>query len=322
MAGAPPNTIRIPKEPEGGIYPYRKSIQLQEAFEIFTRHVPEGRRSISALQAAARPKPFFVLLYGPPGSGKSYTFANLSKIIEGVDSREAVSISLDALAESVQPFRAKSLSLFKESRGNAKKLKEVENAYRSTIMGKYNNEFVGSSKNKNVKKYPSYQSLNDVRGEALNYSIQHRLNIIYERTVANASKDILQDEIFAKVKGKYTVYIVYPQVDVSSLQSRLRSRVEAMSEVGFARYVNPDEAENFLGTHDTYMATFLEPRVLTNDIEAIYKVFPESGKVEVLRKGVELAPAAEAAPSTGNTNSGAGSGKKKGGATRKRRSHS
>lgn len=323
MAGAgDPNAVRIAKEPEGGIYPYRKSVQLSEAFEIFTRHVPEDKRSISALRAAAaaRPKPFFVLLYGPPGSGKSYTFANLSDIIEGVNAGDAVSISLDALAESVKPFRNKSLSLFQESRGNAKKLKEVENAYRSTIMGKYNNEFAASSKNKAAKEKPTYKSLNEVRGEALNSAIEKRLNIIYERTVSTASKDILQDEIFAKVKGIYTVYVIYPQVDVLKLQNRLRSRVQSMSATGFARYVDPEQAEAFLGTHETYMATFLQPKLLTDDIEAIYRVFPDTGEVIVERKGVELPPLAEAAPGA------AGSGKKKkgvkSGGTRKRRTHS
>jgi len=312
MAGAgDPNAFRIPKEPKGGIYPYRKSIQLQEAFEIFTRHVPEDKRSLAALQAAARPNPFFVLLYGPPGSGKSYTFANLSRIIKGVHPEDAVSISLDALAESVQPFREKSLSLFKESQGNAAKLKEVENAYRSTIMGKYNNQHASSSKNKAAKTHPTYKSLNEVRGEALDFAIKKRLNIIYERTVANASKDILQDEIFSKVKGIYTVYVVYPQVSVDQLQKRLASRVESMSKTGFARYVNPDAAEGFLGTHETYMATFLQPKLLTDDIDAIYKVFPETGDVLVETKGLEGAPAAPK--------------KKKGsrgGGTRKRRVHS
>jgi len=302
MAGAgDPNAFRIPKEPKGGIYSYRKSIQLPEAFEIFTRHIPEGKRSLAALQAAARPKPFFVLLYGPPGSGKSYSFANLFRIIKGVNTDDAVSISLDALAESVQPFREKSLSLFKESRGNVKKMKEIENAYRSTIMGRYNNQHASSSKNKSAKSYPTYKSLNEVRGEALNLAIKKRLNIIYERTVPSASKDILQEEIFSKLKGTYKVYVVYPQVGVDQLEKRLASRVESMSKTGFARYVEPEGAEGFLGTHETYMATFLQPKLLTDDIDAIYKVFPDTGEVVVETKGVEVPPAKKKESRAGGT---------------------
>lgn len=261
---------------EGKLYPYRKNIGLAEAFEIFTRHTPYP---FEQLQPTEGEKPFFVLLYGPPGCGKSYTFAHISEIIPGVDEKKAVSISLDALAESVGKFRNKTMSAYRS--GNMNSLSGI---YTSTIRGTYNNSLFNKAPPKPKKGEPipaKFPSLTDIRLQALDTCLAEGKNIIYERTASSAREDIFQDEIFNKTMGRYTVYVVYPQVEsVEELKGRLSKRVHIMAETkGFARHVPPEMAESFLKTHDDYMKAYLLPKV-GREIDALYLVYPSSGSYQ------------------------------------------
>lgn len=260
------------------VYPYRKNIGLKEAFEIFTRHTD---LPYEQLQPHGGEKPFFVLLYGPPGSGKSYTFAHLSEIIPGVDPKKAVSISLDALAESVGKFRSKTMEAY-----SAKNMNSLSGIYTSTIRGTYDNAVYNKAppKPKKGEAIPAkFPSLTDIRIQALDTSIAEGKNIIYERTVSSTREDTFQDEIFAKTRGRYTVYVVFPQVDsVEELAGRLAKRVNTMAKTkGFARHVPPELAESFLRTHNEYMRAYLLPKLGT-DIDAMYLVYPSSGTIEKL----------------------------------------
>ena len=260
----------------GKIYPYRKNIGLKEAFEIFTRHTD---LPLSELKPTGDEKPFFVLLYGPPGSGKSYTFAHLSEIIPGVDEKKAVSISLDALAESVGKFRNKTMNAYR-----ARNINSLSGIYTSTIRGTYNNSVYNKAppKPKKGETAPAkFPSLTDIRLEALDTCIAEGNNIIYERTVSSIREDLFQQEIFNKTTGRYQVYVVFPQVDsVEELAGRLAKRVHIMAETkGFARHVPPELAESFLQTHNDYLQAYLIPK-LGRDIDAIYLVYPSSGRIE------------------------------------------
>lgn len=262
----------------GKVYPYRKNIGLKEAFEIFTRHT---EIPLEGLKPTDGQKPFFVLLYGPPGSGKSYTFAHLSEIIPGVDEKKAVSISLDALAESVGKFRNRTMNAYR-----ARNINSLSGIYTSTIRGTYNNSLYNKAPPKPKKGEPiptKFPSLTDIRLEALDACIAEGNNIIYERTVSSTREDLFQEEIFNKTTGRYQVYVVFPQVDsVEELAGRLAKRVHSMAETkGFARHVPPELAEGFLRTHNEYLRSFLIPKLGT-EIDAIYLVYPSSGKIEKL----------------------------------------
>jgi hypothetical protein len=262
----------------GTIYPYRKNIGIKEALEIFTRHTD---LPFEQLQPNGGEKPFFVLLYGPPGSGKSYTFAHLSDIIPGVDEEKAVSISLDALAESVGKFRTKTMNAYR-----AKNMNSLSGIYTSTIRGTYNNSIFNKAPPKPKKGEPiptKFPSLTEIRLQALDLCIAEGKNIIYERTASSARDDIFQEEIFNKTRGRYQVYVVFPQVDsVEELTGRLAKRVNIMATTkGFARHVPPELAETFLRTHDEYMRAFLLPKLGT-EIDALYLVYPSSGRLEKL----------------------------------------
>lgn len=289
---------------EGRVYPYRKCIGLDEAFEIFTRHT---EYPLEQLRNPEGKPPFFVLLYGPPGCGKSYTFAHLSEILPEVNTQKAVSISLDALAESVGKFRTKSLNAY--GRGA---LSECVGAYTSTIRSTYNNERFNKAPPKPKKGEPPverFPSLIDLRIEALDKALGIGLNIIYERTVANAETDFLQEEVFAKTKAAgYDVYVVYPQVDsVEQLEERLAERPKKMVEQGFARVVEPEFARKFLETHDQYLMSHLLPKIDNGFVKGIYKVFPSKGTFEELGTGTtgSLAPMTTPCPPAANGNGAA-----------------
>lgn len=270
------------------VYPYRKNIGLEQAFEIFTRHTNTPLDELKP-KVAAGEKPFFVLLYGPPGCGKSYTFAHLSDIIPSVDSSKAVSISLDALAESIGKFRTRSLEAYSEG-----DYATCVGLYTSTIRGTYNNSLYNKSPGKPKKgetapeKFPA---LTELRLQALDESIRRGFNIIYERTAASTKADIFQDEIFAKTKGRYNVYVIYPQVEATELEARLTKRIHNMAKTkGFARYVPPEEAAQFLETHDSYMTQYLIPKLGTGEINALYLVYPSEGSYQRITAEGKEAP--------------------------------
>ena len=288
------------------IYPFRKCIGLEQAIEIYTQHT---RKSYEQLVPKEGTKPFFVLLYGPPGCGKSYTFDHLQEIIPDVNPSDAVYISLDALAESVGKFRTKSLEAYAAENFNA-----CVGLYTTTIRGTYDNSLFDKAPPKPKKSYPpreTFPSLVNLRLEALDASIARGLNIIYERTASSTKEDIFMDEFFSKVVGRYRVYVVYPQVpSIEELQARLAQRVHIMAkEKGFARFVEPEAAAMFVKTHQDYMQAFLLPK-LGSIIDALYLVYPsdasyqkitidgvEKGKLETPLRSCEV-------PATGASTSG------------------
>jgi hypothetical protein len=271
----------LPKEK---IYPFRKCIGLDQAFQIYTRHTP---KPLDELVPPSDTKPFFVLLYGPPGCGKSYTFDHLQEILPDVNPKDAVYISLDALAESVGKFRNKSLEAYGKGNYNA-----CGSIYTTTIRGTYNNSLYNKAPPKPKKTDPPrevFPSLVNLRIEALDVSISKGLNILYERTASSTKEDIFQDEFFSKIARRYRVFVIYPQVvSITELQARLAQRIHIMAkEKGFARFVEPAAAELFVKTHNDYMTAFLLPK-LGIIIDALYLVYPSEGSyTKVTAEGSE-----------------------------------
>ena len=57
-------------------YEYREEITVDEALKIFT-----GGRDIHTLPSPTDEKPIFVMLFGPPGSGKSTALSKVESLI-------------------------------------------------------------------------------------------------------------------------------------------------------------------------------------------------------------------------------------------------
>ena len=245
-------------------YRYLGDLTLEEGEAIFTK----GRRFTGL---STPEEPIFVLLIGTPGSGKSTALARLPELV-GLNPDDAVQISLDSLVESLEPFRAKTAEIataMLTERGLALQNNLGENVV-SNIASKTSGpylSFMKAKKNNRPGKVgkPLEQSLNEMRFALLEKALSEGKNIIYERTISDASKDTLREEVFARIRasGKpYKVYVVYTKIDDPAvLRERLRRRPLGMMQRNppFFRGVPATLAEKFIGNHEEYFRRFLLP---------------------------------------------------------------
>jgi hypothetical protein len=309
------------------VYPYLAYLTEREAEMIFT-----GGQAFAGLPSPARP--FFVLLFGSPGSGKSSALARLPELI-GLDPGTAVQINLDSLVESVEPFRAITHKIAQnelKDRGmtintaNTNTIEKISQAtfgpYVSFMRLTKNNrpkveeketvEPEGGKKSKSKKPAKFKRSLNEIRLYMLEKALEAGKNIIYERTVSRIDEDILKDEVFNKIPAKYQVFIIYTKIDdVGELQRRLASRPKAMMKRNppFFRGVAPSMAESFIRHHEEYFRRYLlqlqdegkQILVVPADGSAVqyYPPKPESGSA-----AAAAATATSTSTSTGNARRG------------------
>ena len=251
---------------ENIVYPYLGSLSANEAELIFTNG--KGFSDLSTPE-----QPIFVLMIGTPGSGKSTALARLPKLV-GLDPDDAVNISLDSLIESLQPFREKTAAIASAMLADSG-IESSNNASEelvSTIAGKTSGPYLSYMKAKKNNRpgmvgKPLPMSMNEIRYFLLEKALAQGKNIIYERTISDASKDTLRDEVFAKIaaSGKpYKIYIVYTKIDDEELlKTRLRMRPLAMMKRNppFFRGVPSSLAGKFIRNHEEYFQRFLLPKV-------------------------------------------------------------
>jgi hypothetical protein len=135
----------------------REEMTPDTAMGIFTQG-----RGIAACIPPEGTQPYFVFLFGAPGSGKSFARSHLSEIL-GRKLLPAVEISNDALVESLQAFRENTAAKGEEARGRG----EIINT--QGIWTRH-------AKSKNA----GGRSLIDYSESILDASISARANIIYE----------------------------------------------------------------------------------------------------------------------------------------------
>ena len=245
--------VRI-KGSENWIYPYRADIDLNEAILIAT-----GGKGF---QDPAPDHPVCVILLGTPGSGKSFAL-NYVKDAIGLDPEKAVYVSLDALVESVWPFRFKTAAIGSEKSLSFKnKVSKASGVYSGMWRAKKNNR-------------PAHEgeslpfSLNDLRYELMRKAIEAGQNIIYERTISDPKKDILGPDVFdplAASSKPYKIFLIYPKnVTVEEVVANLERRPDQQMARNppFFRAVPPDPylVEKSLRDHMEYYHRFLVPRL-------------------------------------------------------------
>jgi hypothetical protein len=206
-------------------------------------------RTFNAIKDAK--KPFIVWLYGPPGSGKSSPVAQ--KIIHedlGLHTNNAVSISLDALVEGLEPFQRKSANVYRTNREDKSSL--AASLYTQAWQAKVNGD--------------ADKTLSKKRRELFQKAVEYELDIIYE-FVVSGPKDALKEEIFDVLEktGKldtYNVYVVYPFVKEKTLEKRLAERParQMASNTPFYRYVSPSTASTLTKAHLDYFVNYIIPR--------------------------------------------------------------
>ena len=326
--GAPPsNTPYASLRVEGRniVYPYLANLTTREAEMIFT-----GGRGFEGLPSP--PSPFFVLLFGSPGSGKSTALARLPELI-GEDPNTAVQISLDALVESLEPFRQRTSKIATnilvakakaEAEAAAEEGKSPEDVEVFIDLNATNGPTIGEIGGKTSGIYVSYMksaknnrpgheknslemSLNDMRFTLLTRALADGKNIVYERTISSVKEDTLQEEVFAKIAASgrpYRIFVIYTKIDDPEvLGERLRRRpIEMMKRnPPFFRGVPPFLAGKFIKAHEDYFVKYLLPRRET--VQLI--VVPWNADVIRIPMGTPgAAPAASTSTSTGNARRG------------------
>jgi len=257
------------------LYDCRADITIDEALKIYT-----GQRGLAALPTPE--KPIFVLLYGPPGAGKSTALSKIQELIH-LDPADAVTISLDALVESVRTFCAETSAIGQHARnarnrGNQatvdENFKAAAKPYLGMMMAKGNNR-PGAAKGAKV------MSLNEIRKEALRVAVEAGKNIIYERT----GTGLFEKELFEVLQAKYTIYVVYPRVSKEELQSRLAKRpFQQLEETpSFFRVVAPALAGKFIDESEAYMVT-VEGYKNAGRIQDIFILASEGGRRKTRRR--------------------------------------
>jgi hypothetical protein len=245
-------------------YPYLGSLTKEEGELIFS-----GRKGYNALPSP--PRPIFVLLIGTPGSGKSTALARMGELV-GLDPNTAVQISLDSLIESLEPFRAKTSEVATEmlSESGLELRNNLPEEVVGEIAGKTSGpylSFMRSKKNNRPGKTgkPLEMSLNEMRYYLLEKALAEGKNIIYERTISDASKDSLKEEVFARIAASekpYKIFVVYTKIDDEEvLRDRLRRRPIGMMRRNppFFRGVPSVMARKFIANHEEYFRRYLLP---------------------------------------------------------------
>jgi hypothetical protein len=257
---------------ENGLYETRRAIVDGGAEAIFT-----GGRGWAGLtrEREAEDRPFLVLLYGPPGSGKSSALTR-EVVTEGLglQTENAASISLDSLVESLVPFRRATAEIWgKEDFG---KTKEGKNKTKEGVAAGVYLNFIqrtgNNSLNMEAKKGP-LPKLIDVRNSGLEEAIVREIDILFEMVISDTKKDKVGEEIFERLErlgklDRYDIYVVYPWVESGVLQERLRKRPlkQMKEEVPFFRGVSPKLADMFINSHREYMKKFIFPRAKPENI--------------------------------------------------------
>ena len=231
-----------------------------------------------------KPHPYFVIVVGAPGVGKTSKSNEIIKKELGLNYNDFYNISLDSLVERVKPYRLSTKRLYntlknkKESMGiselNEKNFGILSEMYLPTIMSNKSNFSIKASEEAKlakiavignettqapIKKHKStarnlpsgLKHLNDLRKEGLIYGVMKGLNIIYDTTLTK-SKDKIKLDIMPILEMnkevKYKIITILVIADVKNIQNRIMSRHKKMLEENdpYIRAINPKLTNMFV----------------------------------------------------------------------------
>jgi energy-coupling factor transporter ATP-binding protein EcfA2 len=238
----------------------REEMTPDIAMGIFTQG-----RGIAACIPPEGVRPYFVFLFGAPGSGKSFARSHLSKIL-GRELPPAVEISNDALVESLLPFRENTEAKGAEARARG----EIINTQGIWTRHAKSKNFWG-------------RSLIDYTQSILDASISARANIIFEGGLTEAKFH----EILKKL-GDYqgNIFFVRLMTPVGKIMEHLSTRGNAYMTRSppFYRSLSPKVGAVLFKQNNEFFMKVIAPAAAAGAL-AVVEVDPFSTALAVERPG-------------------------------------
>jgi GTPase SAR1 family protein len=224
-----------------------------------------------------KPNPYFVIVVGAPGVGKTTKTQEIIKKELGLDYDDFYNISLDSIVERVEPYRKTTKLLYNTLKAKKANLRSPElnesnfgllsEVYLPTIMSNKINFSVGKTEAAKLEKINALgnaaklealkkrksgpkeeptglKHLNDMRKEGLIYGVMNGLNIIYDTTL-NTKTNIISKNIMPILEMnkevKYKIVVILVTAEVKNIQNRIKGRHNKMlSEADpYIRAINP-----------------------------------------------------------------------------------
>lgn len=220
-------------------------------------------------------EPYFIVLIGSPGVGKTYTLNN----IFGDKLDNFYKVSLDLILEKITPYRNATKKIYNSIKGvpseqndpeNPKvdftksniKLLNLASTYLSArnnfgIPNRLSNRGLGEkTKNKTKSIYGKFYEIAD---KAIEYALDKGYNIIYDTTIAANTTKIAKilNMINTKAKRKYKVRVILVEGEgdhnkqVERITSQLNQRHRKMLKDGYIRVINKNSVSKHITENRT-----------------------------------------------------------------------
>lgn len=232
-----------------------------------------------------KPNPYFVVVVGAPGVGKTTKSQQIIKKELGLNYDDFYNISLDSLVERVKPYRNatkrlhNTLKTKKTELGspnlNEKNFGLLSEAYLPTIMSQMSNFSLTATERAKMNKIAALgnaaaeealkkrrapkkevvetdlKHLNDLRKDGLIYGVMNGLNILYDTTLTK-TKDKIKLDIMPVLEMnkdvKYKIVVILVTAKVENIQNRIKGRHNKMlaEEDPYIRAINPSLTKMFV----------------------------------------------------------------------------
>lgn len=245
------------------------------------KNTPRTRNQVTSVSGDETP--YFILLVGSPGVGKTTTIKKYIRNELDLSYNKFYHISLDFVVERIKPYRAstkKAYNELKEKRNNGKlsneNFKTLAKSY-SIVQTTSENFGLKKENNNGSKKKPKgksgYGRLYTVVKTGIEKAIENRYHVIYDTTFSDCkepkkdeSKEDLEErkrnsykkltEIVSLLEEnrkehpqykKYKIIVMLVTSDKDTIEMQLRKRHEnMMTEQGFIRAINISLVKKFM----------------------------------------------------------------------------